>query len=543
MNLQEKLKLIQYCEYKYGEKKWNAIETKDFFDFAFSQLLYDNTFNITNSQKELLSYFDFGEIFNNFDNGLTDIQSLLLKFLTIKRVKGLDLLLKDMPYNLKEQFFYQLYTDLKSNNDRPFWLSEIAFCIQEQDKLQFINNIINIANDNEILYLIKDLYENKNDIVLTKLLNNERIANVAIQKINAPFFYEMLEELNLSNELKIKRDNELKMIIDNYQYYDIDDVKNAYCDLYFHDISKNVCLDIKTIIDFANDDEFFRNEYIGEIYDILHNVYSFLNNDMEYSNTNIQLLNNCPLNHEIISKCYLMCQKRFKDLVSQSINQNITSNITPKALVSSSGKEVQFYNIENQTNVQKHITMLVSTIPCSEDAISFKQIYYSDKNGEIKNGRRSCSLINQTRLTSLFGKKNSITFGYEDLSGRIITSATLGDGGTDGNEKRFRRHRKVRKSSYLSVDRFVEYTQDHTEITVNMGTTGEVMKPSFIFITRDTPTQFEIDVAAEFDIPIKYVNIDKYEKAPNNPYFPEDYDYYCFEKKTVTSNKKEIKMI
>ena len=81
MNLQEKLKLIQYCEYKYGEKKWNAIETKDFFDFAFSQLLYDNTFNITNSQKELLSYFDFGEIFNNFDNGLTDIQSLLLKFL------------------------------------------------------------------------------------------------------------------------------------------------------------------------------------------------------------------------------------------------------------------------------------------------------------------------------------------------------------------------------------------------------------------------------------------------------------------------------
>lgn len=543
MNLQEKLKLIQYCEYKYGEKKWDAIETKNFFDFDFSQLLYDNTFKITNSQEELLSYFDFGEIFNNFDNGLTDIQSLLLKFLTIKGVKGLDLLLKDMPYNLKEQFFYQLYIDLKSNNDRPFWLSKITFCIQNQDKLQFINNIINIANDNEILYLIKDLYENKNDIVLTELLNNERIANVAIKKINAPFFYELLEELNLSNELKIKRDNELKIIIDNYQYYDINDVKNAYCDLYFHDISKNVCLDIKTIIDFANDDEFFRNEYIGEIYDILHNVYSFLNNDMEYSKRNIQLINNCPLNHEIISKCYLMCQKRFKELVSQSINQNITSNITPKVLLSSSGKKVQLYNIENQTDVQKHITMLVSTIPCSEDAISFKQIYYSDKNGEIINGRRSCSLVNQTKLTSLFGEKNRITFGYEDLSGRVITSATLGDGGTDGNEERFRRHRKVRKSSYLSVDRFVKYTQGHTELTINMGTTGEVMKPSFILITRDTPTQFEIDVAAEFGIPIKYVNIDKYAKVPNIHYTPEDYDYYSFERKAVTRNKKEIKTI
>lgn len=543
MDIQEKLKLIQYCGYKYKGKKWNANETKDFFDLAFSQLLFENTFNITNSQQELLSYFDFQEIFNNFENGMTDVQSYLLKFMAIKGVKGLDLLLQNMPYNLEEQIFYQLYVDLKSKDNRPFWLSRIIFCIKNQNKIQFINNIINIADDNEILFLIKDLYENKNDNTLTDLLNNERFANIATEKISAPFFYEMVDDLHLSNDFVIKRENELKNIIINYQDYDINDVKNAYCDLYFHDIPKNVSLDIKTIIDFANDDPAFKNEYIGELYDILCNIYAFLNNDIEYSNTTNLLLNNGQLNHEILSKCYLMCQKRFKELVSQSVNKNITENIEPKTLLSSSGNEVKFYNIENQTEIQKHVTMLVSTIPCSEDAIEFKQIYYSDKNGEIKNGRRSCSLVNETKLSSLFGGKNRITFGYDDLNGRIITSATLGDGGTDGNEERFRRHRKVRKSSYLSVDKFVACTQGHTEVTVNMGTTGEVMKPGYILITRDTPTQFEIDVAAEFGIPIRYVNISKYEQQPDIRYSPEDYDYYSFERKTITGGKRDIKTI
>lgn len=124
-----------------------------------------------------------------------------------------------------------------------------------------------------------------------------------------------------------------------------------------------------------------------------------------------------------------------------------------------------------------------------------------------------------------------------------ITSATLRDGGTDGNGERFRRHRKVRKNTYLSVDKFIACAQGHTELTINMGTTGEVMQPSYILITRDTPTQFEIDVAAEFGIPIKYVNISKYEQEPDIAYCSETYDYYSFERKPITGGKKDIKKI
>ncbi len=136
MDIQKKLELIQYSEYDYKGKKWDAIETKNFFDLAFCQLLLENTFKIINSQKNLLTYFDFQEIFSNFDNGITDIQSLLLKFMAIKDVYGVDGLLKNMPYHLEESFFSQLYANLKSKEDRTFWLSQIVFCIKEQDKLQ-----------------------------------------------------------------------------------------------------------------------------------------------------------------------------------------------------------------------------------------------------------------------------------------------------------------------------------------------------------------------------------------------------------------------
>lgn len=543
MEIKEKLNLIKYSSYKYKGKQWDALETKEFFDIDFSKLLYECTFDIINNQAELLSYFDFQEIFKTFHNGITDTQSFLMKFMAIKEVRGLDLLLKNIPYNLKASFFKQLYTELKMKDDKPFWLSKIINCLEDKNKLEFIYSIINEINVNEILCLIKNLYENKKDDILSNLLNKKKFANVAVERINAPFFYEMLEELSLDNNLKNERENKLKNIIINFQDYDMNDVKNAYCDLYFHDIPKNVCLDVKTIIDFANDDEVFKNQYIGELYNVLCNIYTFLNDNIEISNVNIQLLNNSLLNYEVLSKCYLICQKRFKELVSEKINKNVTENIEPTILISSSGQEVKFYNIENQTNSQKHITMLVSTIPCSENATVFKQIYYSDKNGEIKNGRRSCSLINETKLLALFGGENRITFGYDDLSGRRITSATLSDGGTDGNEQRFRKQRKVRKNNYLSVDKFIANTQGHTELTINMGTAGEVMKPNYILITEDTPTQFEIDIAAEFGVPIKYVNINKYDQKPDNEYFYEDYDYYCFERKIITTGKKDLNVI
>ena len=105
MDIQEKLNMIQYTSYKYNGKIWDSMETKEFFDYAFSKLLFDKAFEIINSQEDLLSYFDFQEIFKNFDNGISDIQNYLLKFMVIKGVKGVDSLLQNMPRELERAIF------------------------------------------------------------------------------------------------------------------------------------------------------------------------------------------------------------------------------------------------------------------------------------------------------------------------------------------------------------------------------------------------------------------------------------------------------
>lgn len=533
MNNIEKLEFIKWNEYAYIKKKWNATETKEFFDETFAKILYENVLNITNFQANLLSYFDFSLIFNDFDNGINNTQNYLLKFFILKDVKGLDLLLKNMPSNLKLPYLYDFYQKLQGNN-KPYFLSKIITCLNKEETIKFINENINNIEEDEIYFIIRQLYINHKDDTLHELFQNEIIGNVAVNKINAPFFYEMIDDLHLPNSIIEKRERELQNILINFREYDINDVKEAFCDLYMHNTYQNTLLDIKTIIELALEDNIFKNEYLGEIYQNLYNIFTFLNNNGEYTEIDIHLLNSNQIDYQILSKCYYMGMERFKEKLSDKINQNITYNISPELLTSSQGNTVELFTIENQTEAQGHFTMLVSTIPCAENATKFKEIYYSNQNSEIINNRRSCSLINETKLSSLFGGDERITFGFKNLKGRVITSATLGDGRTDGNEEVFRKKRRVVKSYFGQIDTFIAKTQGHNEITINMGSTNEVMKPDYILITRENPTQFEIDVAKEFAIPIIKVNINKYNQIPNEPYSPEDYDYYNFKRKEIT---------
>lgn len=537
MNTKDKYRTIEYTKYKYEGRKYNSDETEEFFDLDLSKLLYENTDKIINSQNDLLSYFDFSKLFRDFSSGISQIQNYLLKFMVLKNVRDRNQLLKDMPDNLEVSFFSKLYIELYEKDNRPFWFSSIVNSLKSQNQIPFIESVITEVTDDELLYLLKDLYENKNDETLRALLKNERLIDIAVDRINAPFFYEMVEELNLPDNLIEKRKQRQKYIVDNSKDYKTAIVKDAYCDLLFHNLPSNVLLDLKTIIEFANTDNTLRDNYLKDIYDILYATYNSLTSE----SFDPKDLMATPINYEIIAKSYTLCQKRFQDLVSQSINKDITDGIEPKTLLSSNGIPVKVYEIENQTGNQKNITMLLSTIPSSSNAKEFKNIYCSNQNGEITKGRRSCSIVDEAHLNLLFGGENRIVLGYDDISGRIITSATLGDGRTDGNEIRYRKHRKVNRSSFLPISSFIENTQSHNELTINMGTTNQVMQPSYLLVTR-TPTQLEIDIAAEFQIPIRKISIDKYEQKPHMPFISEDYDYYHFEKEKVENigydNKK-----
>lgn len=539
MNTKDKYRTIEYTKYKYEGRKYNSDETEEFFDLDLSKLLYENTDKIINSQNDLLSYFDFSKLFRDFRSGISQIQNYLLKFMVLKNVRDRNQLLKDMPDNLEVSFFSKLYIELYEKDNRPFWFSSIVNSLKSRNQIPFIKSVISEITDDELLYLIKDLYENRNDQTLRALLSYKRFIDVAVNRVNAPFFYEMIEELNLPapDSLIEKRKERQKYIVDNSKDYKTAIVKDAYCDLLFHNLPSNVLLDLKTIIEFANADKTLRDNYLKDIYDILYATYNSLTSE----SFDPKDLMATPINYEVIAKSYTLCQKRFQDLVSQSINKDITDGIEPKTLLSSNDIPVKVYEIENQTENQKNITMLLSTIPSSSNAKEFKNIYCSNQNGEITKGRRSCSIVDEAHLNLLFGGENRIVLGYDDISGRIITSATLGDGRTDGNEIRYRKHRKVNRSSFLPISNFIENTQSHNELTINMGTTNQVMQPSYLLVTR-TPTQLEIDIAAEFQIPIRKISIDKYEQKPHMPFISEDYDYYHFEKEKVENigydNKK-----
>ena len=534
MNSQEKLNYIYYNGYNYSQTKFSASETNDFFDLDFTKLLHNNLFNCDNSQQNLTSVFDFSEIFSDFEgNQVNERQRYLLEFFVINNVNNVDSLLSNMPRELEFSFFNSLYNELKLIDNQSFWFSYILFCLKKEDRIDFFNNSIDELSDNEILKVIRELYEQGQDLVLSKIMNNERAIDVAVKLINPPFFYEMIEELNLPNSTIDKRNRELRSILTNYKEYDIEDVKQVFCDLYLHDTLNNALIDIKTVIECAEDDVTIR-EKIGDDFKRLCNMYEFLKGDNKDIQSSEAMINeNDIINYEKLAKYYLMCQQRFKELVDEAISKDITENIEPRIVKSSSGKDVKVYDIENQTERQRHFVKLISTLPLAKDAKIFKQTYYSKENSEYRYNRRSCSLINEKKLLALYGGKNRIAFGYNDIKNRIITSATVGKGATDGNENKYRRHRKSRKSSYISLDKFIDETQNYTEVTVNKGQADAIMVPNYILTTNDNPTTFEIDVAAEFNIPIQYVKLEKYKQEPTMELNLEQYLYYLFERTPI----------
>jgi len=71
----------------------------------------------------------------------------------------------------------------------------------------------------------------------------------------------------------------------------------------------------------------------------------------------------------------------------------------------------------------------------------------------------------------------------------------------------------------------------------------EVNVPSYILVVGRAPTQAEIDIAAEFNIPIRMFNIKKYNQVDYRSIprsLEEQYEYSLFIKDDVSSRQKEI---
>lgn len=541
MNLEEKYKIIEYHKYSYSPKKhYDAFETKDFFDDELCKVLLKRVNEIVNVIEDMGEYFDFSLIFSNIGNELSEIQENLLTFLILKKVKNINFVQKIEKASV-QSIMDNIY--LKNINNDKHMLYKIIGVLDEEQTIIFINRHLNNLSDEQIANFIKTLYiSNKDNILKNIIMNNNRFKEVFIVNITQPFFYEIVERLQLDESFIINRQNHLKSILAEPTKYCNETLKDALCDYYFNDRFYNVMLDLKTITEAL--DSFKTNDYPSEIKLILNKYYMFFKEfDSKTEEEIAKFVEEFNINKKLLDQMYEYAQRLFKDSILAKINNKI-ENLKNSTVKSSSDKEVPIIYFSNE-NFEKEIVMLISTITIEDTAEEFIKKFFGKDNGELRTRRRSCSLINQSRLTSTFGNQgNRIMFGYSDLSERKITSATLTDGQTDGNEIKYGKKRKTRRCRFINVQDFILKTQAHNEISIEYDGKSDykINIPSYIVVIDRKPNQKEIDIAGYMNIPIRIFDTAKYiqDNSEKKRDVEEQYDYTFYMKTPVLLRVKGL---
>lgn len=544
MTNDEKLSCIKNMTYLFDRKfaqKLSPQETDAFFDDEFCEIIASNVSKLMNSQPGLFKHFDFSLIFDKKNSELTKKQKNLLLFFIMKDISA-DFLIGKLGERV------QLFIDMffKENSTNLHIISRITNVLSVEQATNFFNNHLDEINDSQIEYFLLNLWsKNKKEEFKYFIERYQKINDIFIKKVSQPFYYEIIEDLNLENSYIDNRKKNLKNIIEQPKKYDNKTIIDALCDYYFQDKYKNIVIDLRTILNAFN--MFNVPNELLPIREIINDYYNFMKDfDLKTIEEISSFTKNFAINKAFIDKLLDYAQTLFKQSISDSINKNYDS-VKKTYTKSSEGKDVIVYDFENDSLDEKEVSMLISSIPLKTSSGEFVKTYLSDKNGEFRYHRRSCSLINQANLSRVFGGTERIIFGYNDLVNRKITSATLSDGQTDGNEKRFGRKRKTRECRFIPCSEFINSSYGpHNEISIVYNGKDEVYKanmPSYILVVGREPTQVEIDIAAEFNIPIRMFNITKYEQVDyhNIPKVNEEqYDYFSFLKQDISLRQEII---
>ena len=543
MTTKEKYNVIKYTSYTINRefaKKLSAEETKDFFDEELCKMLASRLDDYMNPQNKLFEHFDFALIFEN-KGELTEVQRNLVVFFIMKKDVNANKLISSLGDKIQP-----LIDDLYGQNkDNRLIVGKIVDALSIEQSNIFLSKHIDELNDLDVTSLLTLTWrEGKKEVFRNLIANYPLIRECFIKYVSQPFYYEIIEDLNLDNSYLEKRREYLMDILSRANEFDNNTIKDTICDLFFHDRYKNVCLDLKTIVNALNSFEIpadMENARETAIY-----YYSFLKDfDSKTVEEIIPFIENFSINKEFLDKMFAYSQSLFKDHLNEKLGKDY-STVRQTMVKSAEGKDVPVFNFENASDVEKEVYMLISSVPLRTDGKSFVQRYNSDRNGEFKYKRRSCSIVNQANLSRIFGKDTGrVIFGYDDLSDRRITSATFSDGQTDGNETRFGRKRKTRECRFIPCQEIMNRAYGHTEISVEYNGNREeyvATRPSFILVVGRDPSPEEIEIAAEFGIPIRKFDDTKYIQAvPTGVRIKdENYEYSLFTKNGLKPRVMEI---
>ena len=399
----------------------------------------------------------------------------------------------------------------KPDEGKPEYLSELYLEFENVIKRNKIRDIIlSIGNDNANPEKVE---------IVRNIINTPEGKDILLSEILEPSFSIIVNNLGLDKSIYEDKKNTYLDKLRNYDKYDINTIKDLLCLYCFNDLSINVSLRLKTIIEYVNHNEDALNDLLEDMPYIIK-LMSFLTSDKLEVNP-LDLISNLDING-IVKKVHVM--------FSKAVNKKTDIS---DILSSDKAKEVDGVRVIDVDIPEDRSFFIVHSV--GKDDLGDNPVEYYKKKS--KEWNRICtSVLDSGHVMTYI---NGVIFGYCNIE-MPLYSAVPYDGKT---AQRVSEANKPQYRSVLSnVDRFMKRTIGYNELTYF--TNNELLMPDYIMVIDREPNEYEIKVAKEFNIPIliyhtKKVDVE-YESGFSNP---EAFDY---ERKVLdyipNENSKELMM-
>ena len=431
---------------------------------VYLTLLSNETFKKAFLNLDYLSFFDF---INKYDleNEISDLINRKIQSLKYDEI-----------INLLERKY-----DIVNN--KPEYLSELYYKYEEELK------------KNQLKILICSIKNNSNEELKEKImgiLNTEEGMDIFLSQIIEPKFSEILNILNMGEEYKTLRKNNLLDKLNNHEQYDLDTVKNLFSLYCFDDISSNIKLRLKTLLEYAKEDEEIKVRFSNEIA-LSAKIYEFLISE-ELSINPSELVNySINLDINLIIK-YL--HNKFSYDVNQRTNifNVLDGRLSSDKVVD--GGSVKVYDLSDLPVEQSYF--LIHAV--SSDVLGAKTLENYTSLSE-KYNRICMSLFDNNHIVNFLSGNDIIIFGYCNLSNPIY-SATTFDGQTNQRSTFVSASKPQYRSTLTNIKKFMDRTNPNRYNELTYFTNNSLVAPSYIFVSDREPKEIEYKIAKEFNIPI-----------------------------------------
>lgn len=357
---------------------------------------------------------------------------------------------------------------------------------------------------------------------ILEVINNPEFLDIFIKCSSNRMFRIVCKDFNLPQSVVDKRERYEKEILNNYANKSVNTVKEAICDLLFHESAQNVKLTIEEMRERAKYDPEFNKIYqvyapfYDKIYELLEMtdenyneaLVGYILKDLSLRNAQIKssgqnIKDETELLHGLATRSF---KKELAEDIKESGNK-IFEGIEPELYYTADGKPVQMYKLQKQTPNQENYQILVRTNRKAD------YLYQEDARQKyMENAAKYDYLsysVNSDSLNTGFASKKRVKFGYFDLgTGQIICCNTHDSGSNSFNVYKA----KVYRQDMPSVPEFLRRTSSYNEVVLE---NPETVLPSVIISPTPVPDEDTIQIAAAMGIPIMYIDEKYYQQQPS----------------------------